>query len=88
MKIKKDIIMQKVGNIYVAASVGARAKNAPCMIKLNESGAFLWNEAKKGDVDVKALADALVKEYEIHPDTALTDAEKFVESLVKNGLVE
>lgn len=88
MKIKSDIIMQKVGNIYVAASVGARAKNAPCMIKLNESGAFLWNEAKKGEVDVESLADALVSEYEIGRDVALLDAERFVDSLKKNGLVE
>ncbi len=89
MKIISDVVIQKVGGLHVAVAVGARAKELPCMIKLNDTGAFLWGlAAKMNEIDVSALAGALVKEYEISEDIALADTERFVKSLVDNGLTE
>lgn len=89
MKIKSDVIIQKVGGIYVAVAVGARAKELPCMIKLNETGAFLWNSAVEMEsVDVPALSSALIKEYDVPEDVAIADTQKFVNALSDNGLLE
>ena len=89
MKIIDDVVIQKVGTLYVAVAVGARAKELPCMIKLNETGAFLWNLAVEAKtLDAAALAAALSKEYEVSAEIALADTQKFIKSLVDNGLVE
>ena len=89
MKSISDVVMQKVGGLHVAVAVGARAKELPCMIKLNESGAFLWNIASKmEEIDVSALALALEREYEISPEVARADTERFVNTLVESGLTE
>lgn len=88
MKIKSDIIMQKVGTSYLAVAVGARAKELSCMIKLNESGAFLWNVAKDSGLDRGILANALAAEYGIELETALADTDRFIDTLIKNGLCE
>lgn len=89
MKIKDDVVIQKVGGIYVAVAVGARAKELPCMIKLNETGAFLWNLAlEMKAVDASALSEALRAEYDVPSEVAKADTEKFVKALIDNGLVE
>ena len=89
MKIISDVVIQKVGGLHVAVAVGARAKELPCMIKLNEAGAFLWDLATKMQkIDISELAAALAKEYEISADVAKADTERFVKSLVDNGLTE
>ena len=89
MKLKDDVVIQKVADFYVAVSVGARAAQKPCMLRLNESGAFLWNFCKaSGEVDDAQLSLALVNEYGISEDVALRDAKRFVEALVNNELID
>lgn len=89
MKIISDVVIQKVGGIYVAVAVGARAKELPCMIKLNDTGAFLWNTATSMDkIDIPALSAALAAEYEVSLEIATADTERFVKTLSENGLTE
>ena len=42
MKIKKGFIVRKVGGENIAVPVGERGKSFHGMIKLNETGNFLW----------------------------------------------
>ena len=89
MKIISDVVIQKVGGIHVAVAVGARAKELPCMIKLNDTGAFLWNKAAAMEnISLSELAAALVGEYEVSAEIAAADTERFVKTLIENGLVE
>ena len=89
MKIISDVVIQKVGGLHVAVAVGARAKELPCMIKLNESGAFLWKLATEmEEIDPNKLSAELAREYEISEDVAKADTERFIKSLVDNGLTE
>lgn len=89
MKLKSDVVIQKVADFYVAVSVGARSAEKPCMLRLNESGAFLWNKCfESGCVDASVLSAALVSEYGIGEDIASVDAKRFVDSLVANELTE
>ena len=88
MKIKSDIVVQKVGGSYLAVAVGKRAEEISGMIKLNESAMFLWNTALDHGVDADKLADALVGEYGITREEALTDAKAFVQTLIEKRIAE
>lgn len=89
MKIVKDVVIQKVADFYVAVSVGERAVKKPCMLRLNESGAFLWNKCVEcGEVCETELSRALISEYGIAADVAKSDAEKFIKMLTEHGLIE
>lgn len=81
MQINPDFTIQKVGGSYVAVAVGETSKNFHGMIRLNETGAFLWNKMTERDCTEEELVDALLAEYEIDRETATRDVHKMIENL-------
>lgn len=81
MQINPDFTIQKVGASYVAVAVGETSKNFHGMIRLNETGAFLWNKMTERDMTEEALVDALLEEYDIDRETAARDVHNMIESL-------
>ena len=62
--------------------------NFDSIIHLNETGAFLWREAEKGDFSVESLTAALLNEYEVDEATATRDVASFVAKLNEQKLAE
>ena len=63
------------------------------MITLNETAAFLWEQAAKetsanGGFDAGALCRALCAEYEVAPEQAMTDVEDTLASWLEAGVIE
>ena len=87
MQIKSDFTIQKVGNSYIAVSVGETSKTFHAMIKLNETGAFLWNQLTEKDLTVEDLTNALLAEYDVERETAQKDVQAIVEKLAENGIL-
>ena len=87
MKLKDGFILNKVGGAYLAVAVGERADEFHALVKLNATGAFLWELLAKGEHSRDELADALVGEYGISAELALSDAEKFESALRSGGLL-
>ena len=83
MQIKKDFTIQKVGGSYVAVAVGESSKNFHGMIRLNETGAFLWKMMAECDCTEEELVEALLGEYEIDRETAAKDVRGMIENLQK-----
>ncbi len=88
MQIKPDFTIQKVGSTYIAVAVGETSKTFHAMIKLNETGAFLWNLLAERDLTEDELTDALLGEYEIDRETAARDVKRIVEALTANGVLQ
>ena len=44
MKIKDGFIVNKVGSQHVVVPVGETSMERHCMVRLNGTGAFLWNQ--------------------------------------------
>ena len=86
MQIKSDFTIQKVGNSYIAVAVGETSKTFHAMIKLNETGAFLWKKLAENDLTEEQLTDALLDEYDVDRETAARDVRAIVESLAANGI--
>jgi hypothetical protein len=81
MQINQDFTIQKVGGSYVAVAVGETSKKFHGMIRLNETGAFLWKRMAERDITEEELVDALLAEYEIDRNTAAEDVRRMIESL-------
>lgn len=84
MKIKEGFIIRPVLDSFVVMPIGAAVVDFNGMLRLNASGAFLWHRLETG-ATLDSLAEALVAEYGIPPETARQDALDFTEMLDKAG---
>ena len=83
MKISEGYILRKIADTHFAVSV--RPADAGRMIRLNETGALLWQALEKG-ADTPALISLLMAEYEVDEATASADVTRFLDSL--DGIIE
>ena len=86
MQIKKDFTIQKVGSSYVAVAVGESSKTFHGMIRLNETGAFLWKLMAEKNCSEDELVDAILAEYEVDRETVVADVRRIVENLAENQI--
>lgn len=87
MKIKDGFIVNKVGSQHVVVPVGEASMERHCMIRLNDTGAFLW-EQLGANTTGDALVEALLAEYAVDEDTARADVATFLEKLRDADLLE
>ncbi len=80
MKIKSGFMLRKVGGQNVVVAVGAASREFNGIIKLNETGAFLW-ELLKEERSAEELTAALLAEYDITREIAAADVKTFIEKL-------
>ena len=69
---------------YLAVPVGETSKHFHGMIRLNETGAFLWKLMAEKDCTEADLVDALLAEYEVSREIAERDVHAVVELLKEN----
>ena len=87
MQINKDFTIQKVGSSYVAVPVGETSKHFHGMVRLNETGAFLWKLMAEKDCTEADLVDALLGEYDVAREIAERDVHRVAEQLKENGIL-
>lgn len=83
MKIKDGFIVNKVGSQHVVVPVGEASMERHCMIRLNDTGAFLWEQ-----LGADVLVRALLAEYAVDEDTARADVAVFLGELRDADLLE
>ena len=88
MRLKSGFVLEKVGGSYLAVAVGDRAEEFKVLIKLNSTGAFLWNIISDSDVTVSDLADQLLSAYDVSPEIAERDVKGFLKVLSDGGLLD
>ena len=87
MKIKNNFVLKKIAGSYVVVPVRTRAVDFSGIIKLSESGAFLWRILEKG-VDREELIAKMLEEYAVDEATAAADIDRFVAKLREADLIE
>lgn len=80
MKIKDGFIMNRVGSQHVVVPVGDASVERHCMVRLNDTGAFLW-ERLGADTTPEELIQALQEEYAVADDVARADMAAFLGKL-------
>ena len=87
MRLKKNFALRRVAGTYMVLPLGQATVSFEGMLKLNESGALLWNALKNG-ADLDGLVNALTAEYEVSEAQARTDAQEFLDKLARVGCLE
>ncbi len=86
MKIKDGFVLRNICDEYLVVAVGRQTLDFKGLIKLNETGAFLW-EQLKDDCTEQTLVTALTAEYEVSEAVATADVTAFLQSLREADLL-
>lgn len=87
MKIKDGFIRREVAGNNVVVAVGEAGENFRAMMKLNDTGCFLWKKLEYG-CDRKELVSSLVEAYDVDEATATRGVDSFIAELSKIGCIE
>ena len=89
MRIKNGFVLRQVCGENVIVGEGLGAINFGKMLALNETAAWLWQQAvAMSDFTVDALAQKLCDEYEVSLDEAQADVKSIVAEWQQVGVIE
>ena len=88
MRIKSGFVIEEVGGTYLAVAVGDRAEELRVLVKLNSTGAFLWNLISENDCTECELIDKMMENYGIDRSIAERDVNVFITKLREGGLLD
>lgn len=89
MKIKNGFVLRQVCGENVIVGEGLEAINFGKLLSLNETAAWLWQQAAEmGDFTIDSLVAKLLEEYDVTVDVARNDVLNIVNEWVKVAVVE
>ncbi|NSF73105.1 PqqD family protein [Blautia wexlerae] len=86
-KVKDGFVLREVAGQAVVIAVGEASKSFHGMINLNETGRVIWQAVEQG-LDVDAIAQKLVQDYEVDMELAHRDAVSMLEQMESAGILE
>lgn len=86
MKIKEGFALRQVGGNHIVVPIGAQTLDFRCIITLNDSGSFLWQQLQQ-ERSADDLVAALLAEYEVTETVARADVDKFIANLKEAELL-
>ena len=87
MKIKSGFIVKEIAGQYVVIALGAASKIFNGIIKLNDSGKFIWDKLAVG-AEKDDIVNALLEEYDVNRTVAEADVDKFIDELKGANILE
>ena len=87
MKIKNGFVLRNVCDVYMVIAIGPRAVEFNGMIKLNDTGAFLWQQLQQERTREELIA-AMLEEYEVDEATAANGVDAFIKTLQSHDLLD
>ncbi len=87
MKLKEGFVLRQVAGSYVVVAVGLQTLDFKGMIRLNETGAFLWKQLAENECTEASLVMAMTTEYDVDNETAAADVAAFIRSLQEADLL-
>ena len=87
MKIKRGFVLQNVSGSFVACATGKLTREFSGVIRMNDSGVFIWKLLTKGTTEEKIVAEVM-EAFGIDEELAGRDVRAFLENLQINGVLE
>ena len=89
MRLRKGFVLREVCGERVIMGEGLSAINFGKLLALNETAAWLWQQAQaKGDFTVESLAQKLCEEYEVEADEAKADVAEIIAEWQNVSVIE
>jgi len=89
MRLKKGFVLREVCGERVITGEGLEAINFGKLLALNETAAYLWQQAtKQVDFTVESLAEKLCEDYEVEQEAAVADVTDIIKAWQDVGVVE
>lgn len=87
MRLKSGFVLHSIGSEHVVVPVDERTKEFHGMIRLNDTGAFLWKHMND-DFTIDTLMSYLEEEYDIKErSAAVKSIENIVNTLIKANVI-
>jgi hypothetical protein len=88
MKLKPNYKVREIAGEKMVVMQGKDGVDLTKVILLNNSAEWLWNSLQGKDFSLDSAAQLLEERYTIGKEQSETDAEKWIDSMVKVGLIE
>ena len=86
MKLKYKFVTNEVAGKTVAVAVGEDLESFGGFIKLNETGAFIFNLLRE-EISKEEIVTAVLGEYDVTEEKAINATEEFLEYLSSFGVI-
>lgn len=87
MKLKEDFMLRNICGEWTIVPMGERLTEFTGMMKVNDTGAFIWKMLEK-ETTKEEIVTALLEEYDVDRETAECTLEDFVSVLEENKVLE
>lgn len=78
MKIKNGFLLRNLGDEHMVVAIGEAGLNFSGLIRLNDTGAWLWNQLKE-EISEEALVERMCENFEnLDHKTAQADLKEFL----------
>ncbi len=81
------VVLRQIGDDQLLVPVSGGAAEGHSIFPLNATGAFIWERLARRE-PLETVAHALSREFDVTVERANVDCREFVETLVKQGLLE
>lgn len=81
MKIASDFILQEIADEFIVVPIGESADRLRGIIRLNETGGFLWKALESDDLTEDDLVKQLSNRFAVDADDVKDDVNQFLEDL-------
>lgn len=85
MKLKEGFVLRTISGQTVVLPTGGDL-DLSMMIKLNDTGRFIWERLEKG-TEVEELVADMLKEYDVSEEKAKEYVEQFIQKVKENGFL-
>jgi hypothetical protein len=85
MKLNYEFSIQEVADKFVAVAKNRETEAIVRVFHLNETGALILKALQDG-MEVSAIVDLLLSEYDVQPQEAEAEVEAFIGMLAESGL--
>lgn len=87
MKIKEDLVLRNIAGDWIVVPMGERLIEFNGMMKLNESGAFIW-KLMENDISKEEIIAAMLNEYDMDKEMAKQALDEFITVLSDADILE
>lgn len=85
--MKQAVVYRQVVGEHMLVPIGDVPENQNGLFALTETGAFIWEQIEKG-MDEAEILEAVLNEFNVDPQTAVSDLDRFLNDLSSYGIIE